>query len=71
MLSHVRKQVGPEFDMSHFTPNYNPWEQRLCAAPDGDFFKTLRSGKANIVTDHIEHFTEKGIKLKSGQYPRG
>lgn len=68
LLSHVRKQVGPEFDMSHFTPTYNPWEQRLCAAPDGDFFKTLRSGKANIVTDHIEHFTEKGIKLKSGQY---
>ncbi|UYI49178.1 NAD(P)/FAD-dependent oxidoreductase [Vibrio natriegens] len=68
LLSHVRKQVGPEFDMSHFTPNYNPWEQRLCAAPDGDFFKTLRSGKANIVTDHIEHFTENGIKLKSGQY---
>jgi cation diffusion facilitator CzcD-associated flavoprotein CzcO len=68
LLSHVRKQVGPEFDMSHFTPNYNPWEQRLCAAPDGDFFKTLRSGKANIVTDHIDHFTGKGIKLKSGQY---
>lgn len=68
LLSHVRKQVGSEFDMSHFTPNYNPWEQRLCAAPDGDFFKTLRSGKANIVTDHIEHFTENGIKLKSGQY---
>ncbi|MDV6249690.1 NAD(P)/FAD-dependent oxidoreductase [Vibrio sp. EA2] len=68
LLSHVRKQVGPDFDMSHFTPNYNPWEQRLCAAPDGDFFQTLRSGKADIVTDHIDHFTEKGIKLKSGQY---
>ncbi|NVC94708.1 NAD(P)/FAD-dependent oxidoreductase [Vibrio natriegens] len=68
MLSHMRKQVGADFDMTHFTPNYNPWEQRLCAAPDGDFFKVLRSGKADIATDHIEHFTENGIMLKSGRH---
>ncbi|QYJ78249.1 flavin-containing monooxygenase [Shewanella acanthi] len=68
LLSHVQKQVGPNVDMRHFSPQYNPWEQRLCAAPDGDFFTALRSGKANIVTDHIECFTEKGIRLKSGQH---
>ncbi|WP_226666904.1 flavin-containing monooxygenase [Microbulbifer aggregans] len=68
LLSHVRKQVGPDFDMRHFSPNYNPWEQRLCAAPDGDFFQSLRSGKADIVTDHIDHFTDSGIVLKSGQH---
>ena len=67
MLRHIRKQVGPDFDMRHFSPNYNPWEQRLCAAPDGDFFQVLRSGKADIVTDHIDHFAENGIVLKSGE----
>lgn len=67
VLRHMRRQVGPNIDMRHFTPKYNPWEQRLCAAPDGDFFKCLRSGKADIVTDHIDHFSEHGIVLKSGQ----
>ncbi|SDW96029.1 flavin-containing monooxygenase [Marinobacter mobilis] len=67
MLGHMRRRVGPDVDMRHFTPKYNPWEQRLCAAPDGDFFTSLRSGKAGIVTDHIDHFTENGIVLKSGQ----
>lgn len=67
MLSHMRKQVGPDVDMRHFTPDYNPWEQRLCVAPDGDFFKALRSGKADIVTDQIDHFSEGGIVLASGQ----
>lgn len=51
----------------HFKPNYNPWDQRLCLVPDGDFFKSIRKGKAKIVTDHIEQFTENGIKLKSGE----
>ena len=67
MLRHIRKQVGPDFDMRHFSPTYNPWEQRLCAAPDGDFFTALRSGKARIATDHIDHFSENGIVLKSGK----
>lgn len=53
--------------MRHFTPNYNPWDQRLCVVPNGDLFKTLRSGKASVETDHIERFTEKGILLKSGK----
>lgn len=67
LLAGVRKQVGPDFDMKHFTPRYNPWEERLCAVPDGDMFKAIRKGKMSVVTDHIDSFTETGIKLKSGQ----
>lgn len=50
----------------HFAPPYKPWDQRLCVAPDGDIFRAIRSGKASVVTDHIETFTPTGIKLKSG-----
>ncbi|APG63784.1 FAD-containing monooxygenase EthA [Sphingorhabdus lutea] len=50
----------------NFTPRYNPWEQRLCLVPDNDMFDALNSGKAQIITDHIDHFTQQGIKLKSG-----
>lgn len=53
---------------THFNPPYNPWEQRLCAVPDGDLFKTIKQGKASVVTDHIDTFTEGGIQLKSGQH---
>ncbi|HKY92318.1 MAG TPA: NAD(P)/FAD-dependent oxidoreductase [Nevskiaceae bacterium] len=67
LLSSVRKQVGRDFDMTHFEPRYMPWDERLCAVPNGDLFKVLREGKASIVTDHIERFTEKGILLKSGK----
>ena len=67
LLSHVSRRVGSDFDMTHFTPNYMPWDQRLCAVPDGDLFKVLKSGDASIVTDHIDTFTDKGILLKSGQ----
>ena len=68
LLAAVKKQVGPNVDMKHFTPNYNPWDQRLCVVPDGDLFKSLRSGKASVATDHIEKFTETGILLKSGEH---
>lgn len=51
----------------HFNPPYNPWDQRLCAVPNGDLFRALRSGKASIVTDHIDQFVENGIRLKSGE----
>lgn len=51
----------------HFNPPYNPWDQRLCAVPDADLFKTLRRGSASIVTDHIDTFTEQGVLLKSGR----
>ena len=67
LLSHMRRRLGRDVDMRHFTPDYNPWEQRLCAAPDGDFFNSVRSGKADIVTDHIDHFSRSGIVLESGQ----
>lgn len=66
LLSQVKRQVGPDFDMKHFSPKYNPWDERLCAVPNGDLFKVIRKGKASVVTDHIECFTEKGILLKSG-----
>ena len=49
------------------TPRYNPWDQRLCLAPDADFFRAIKSGKADVVTDTIENFTEKGIRLQSGR----
>jgi len=52
---------------THFKPQYNPWEQRLCAVPDGDLFKAIRQGKASVVTDRIERFTATGILLASGQ----
>ncbi|MFT4034972.1 MAG: NAD(P)/FAD-dependent oxidoreductase [Patulibacter sp.] len=52
---------------THFNPPYNPWDQRLCAVPDGDLFRSLRRGQASIVTDQIETFDETGIQLKSGE----
>jgi cation diffusion facilitator CzcD-associated flavoprotein CzcO len=51
----------------HFTPSYNPWDQRLCAVPDADLFKAMKKGKAEVVTDHIETFVPEGIRLKSGR----
>ena len=53
--------------MSHFTPSYMPWDERLCAVPNGDLFKVLKSGEASVVTDQIDTFTENGILLKSGR----
>lgn len=67
LLGATRLRMGKGFDMKHFTPSYNPWDQRLCVVPDGDLFKVLKDGKADIVTDHIDTFVKEGIKLKSGQ----
>lgn len=65
---HTKRQLGAHFDVDkHFKPKYNPWEERMCIAANSDFFKAIKSGKADIATDHIETFTEKGIRLKSGQ----
>lgn len=66
VMNQTRKQLGPQFDMKHFSPSYNPWDQRLCAVPDGDLFTAIRQGRADVVTDHIERFTQTGIRLKSG-----
>ncbi|MBC9249601.1 FAD-containing monooxygenase EthA [Pseudomonas alcaligenes] len=66
LLAGVRKQLGDAVDMRHFTPSYMPWDERLCAVPDGDLFRVLRTGQASVVTDHIESFSERGVLLKSG-----
>jgi monooxygenase len=67
ILGGVRKGLGPDFDVdTHFTPTYNPWDQRLCLIPNGDLFAAINSGKASVVTDHIDTFTESGIRLQSG-----
>jgi len=68
IVGQVRKRLGPDFDVAtHFTPRYGVWDQRLCLAPDGDFFDALRKGSVDVVTDHIESFTETGIELRSGK----
>jgi cation diffusion facilitator CzcD-associated flavoprotein CzcO len=67
LLRRVRKQVGPDIDMQHFTPRYSPWDERLCILPEDDLLHALRSGRASIVTDTIETFTPGGIRLASGQ----
>lgn len=65
----LRKELGPDFDIDrHFTPPYNPWDQRMCLVPDADFLVALREKRASIVTDHIESFTPTGIKLTSGEH---
>lgn len=53
---------------THFNPSYNPWDQRLCAVPDGDLFKAIADGNASVVTDRIMTFTENGIQLESGEH---
>ena len=68
LLKSIEMQLKGKVDMKHFTPAYNPWDQRLCVVPDGDLFKILRSGKASVETDQIEKITETGIQLKSGQH---
>ena len=69
LLKGVREQLGPDYDIDkHFTPSYNPWDQRLCLAPNGDLFQAMREGKASVVTDTIDTFDETGILLASGQH---
>jgi len=64
----VRMELGPDYDIgTHFTPRYNPWDQRLCLAPNGDFFKSIKEGRITVVTDEIETFIETGLKLRSGR----
>jgi monooxygenase len=67
LIAKARKQLPPGYDVeTHFTPSYQPWDERLCAIPDNDLYRTIREGKAEVVTDQIERFTEHGIMLKSG-----
>ena len=67
LLDLTREEIGAEMVEKHFTPTYNPWDQRLCLIPDSDLFTALNEKKASVVTDHIERFTKTGIKLKSGE----
>ena len=67
-MDSLRPQLPEGFDIGkHFTPRYRPWQQRIAMVPDGDLFAVLREGKASIVTDTIEEFTEHGIKVSSGE----
>lgn len=64
----IRQQLPAGYDVdTHFHPDYNPWDQRLCVVPDGDLFRAVSRGEASMVTDHIDTFTENGIRLTSGE----
>ena len=68
IIDMVRQEMGPDYDVAtHFTPRYNPWDQRLCLVPDADLFDAIKTGKAEVVTDQIETITGTGIKLASGR----
>jgi monooxygenase len=67
ILKGVKKEMGESYDLAHFKPLYNPWDQRLCIVPDGDLFHSIKSGKADVVTDTIQQFTADGILLSSGR----
>ena len=68
LIKGVRDQLDPGYDVEkHFTPRYRPWQQRLAFVPDGDLFAGIRSGKASMVTDEIDTFTETGIRTMSGE----
>ena len=72
LMTMAQRRLPEGYDVEkHFGPSYNPWDQRLCLAPNGDLFKTIRKGKADVVTDTIERFTKTGIKLASGEELRG
>jgi cation diffusion facilitator CzcD-associated flavoprotein CzcO len=68
LLAGVKAVLGPDYDIAqHFTPSYRPWRQRIAFIPDADLFKSIRDGKASVVTGEIDRFTASGIVLKSGQ----
>ena len=67
ILGGVKMALGPDYDVAtHFTPRYNPWDQRLCLVPDGDLFNAIRDKRASVVTNEIDTFTKNGIRLKDG-----
>jgi len=67
LLKLIREQLGPEYDLAHFTPRYNPWDERLCVVPDNDLFAAIKVGKVSVITDHIDTFTDTGLKLRTGR----
>jgi cation diffusion facilitator CzcD-associated flavoprotein CzcO len=69
LLGKIREELGPDFDVEkHFTPTYNPWDQRLCLVPNSDLFVAIKEGKASVTTDAIERFDSAGIVLASGEH---
>lgn len=68
LTTKIKEALGDKYDATAFTPPYDPWDQRLCLVPDGDFFNAIVAGKADVVTDHIERFDATGILLKSGKH---
>lgn len=64
----VRRELGDQYDLNHFSPKYNPWDQRLCLVPDSDLFKSIRENRVSVITDIIDTFTETGLQLKSGEH---
>jgi cation diffusion facilitator CzcD-associated flavoprotein CzcO len=69
LVGQARKALGPDYDVdTHFNPHYDPWEERLCLVPNDDLFEAINSGRASVVTEHIDSFTESGISLKSGEH---
>jgi cation diffusion facilitator CzcD-associated flavoprotein CzcO len=68
LLDLVREELGDEMVERHFTPRYDPWDQRLCLIPNGDLFEAIKDGRVSVVTDHIETFTPTGIRLTSGAH---
>lgn len=68
IIEEIQTALGSKFDAKHFTPNYKPWDQRVCLCPDGDFFDAMKADKASVETDLIESFNANGILLKSGKH---
>ena len=69
ILGMVREHLGPDYDVAtHFTPSYNPWDQRMCLVPDADLFEALKAGSASVETGHIDRFDAAGIALTSGKH---
>lgn len=68
LLAEIRRHLGPDYDVEkHFTPSYDPWDQRLCLVPDADLFLAIRAGRASVVTDRIARFDESAVVLASGE----
>jgi cation diffusion facilitator CzcD-associated flavoprotein CzcO len=68
IMKEAAKQLPPDYPVEeHFNPHYAPWDQRLCVVPDGDLFRVIKEGKAQVVTDHISHFTPSGITISTGE----
>ncbi|MFT7288885.1 MAG: monooxygenase, partial [Halieaceae bacterium] len=66
LLKRTAKELAGSADIADFTPRYDPWDQRLCLVPDSDLFKSLRAGKAQVITGEIDHLTKSGVRLRDG-----